>query len=372
MFVWGESDKKKIMSPQTKKKSPSVYVRPEVRRQKAYHLEFYPKAIKLNQNELAEGLSPKIKQYLLREVGKLSLERYPQVRPMQLTKALAKKLSVKPEQILVSNGSNVLIQTLVMSAAVGQVVMAPEPSFALYRLAAEALGNRFVPLPLVKDDFSLDADKAVALIKKHRPKLIFLPNPNAPTGNLLPEKTIAAILKAAPGLVVLDEAYHQFSEVSWMSKLKRHPNLVILQTFSKAYGLGGGRIGYLVAAPELTEQIGKLLTPYCVSALSEAASLVALKHERYFAEAVARVKSEREKLFAAMQNLPGLQVYPSAGNFLLFRVADAKKCFQYLLKHGVLVRDQSSYPKLEGCLRVSVGTARENRLFLKVLKSYLQ
>lgn len=350
----------------------SLLFRPEVRRQKAYHLEAYPKAIKLNQNELSRGLSPKIKQELLQQIKKLSLERYPQVQPVKLQQALAKKLKVKPGQILVSNGSNVLIQTLVMSAAVKGVVMAPEPTFALYRLAAESLGNRFVPLPLNKKDFSLDLSQAVKLIKKHRPQLIFLPNPNAPTGNLWPKESIQAILDAAPGLVVLDEAYHQFSGVTWLSKLKRYSQLVILQTFSKAYALGGGRIGYLVAHPEVVEQVSKVLTPYCVSQLSEAAALVALKHESYFNKAVEEVIQERDKLFMAMSKLSNLQVYPSAGNFLLFRVKNAKACFQFLLKHGVLLRDQSAYPNLAGCLRVSVGTPKENRIFLRVLKTYLK
>jgi histidinol-phosphate aminotransferase len=263
-----------------------------------------------------------------------------------------------------------MISTLVTATAIGGKVMALDPSFGLYPLAARGLGNQFIPLPLNPKDFSLDLKQALKKIGRYKPHIIFLANPNAPTGNLLPKAAIERIIQRAPGLVVIDEAYHHFSGVSFLPRVRRYPNLVILQTFSKSWGLGGARVGYMVARPEVVAQVEKMLVPYCINPLSEAAALLALKYKKHFQRLVREVIGERKRVFAAMSRLHFLQVRPSETNFLLFRVDDAKKCFRHLLRNGVLVRDMSSHPKLKGCLRVTIGQAKENDAFLKAIRSY--
>lgn len=344
--------------------------RREVLEQKAYHLDHYPGVIKLDQNELAYDFSPAMKREWLRQLKEIPLQRYPLVRPKRLQSALARQLKVKEDQILLSPGSNVMISTLVAATAVGGTVMAVDPGFGLYPLAARALGNRYLPLSLKGPDFSLDLKEALKKIKRFSPQLIFIANPNAPTGNLFAAKDLLKITSAAPGLVVIDEAYRQFSGVSLLPRIKRHPNLVILQTFSKAWGLGGARVGYMVARAEVTAQVEKVLSPYCINPLSEGAALVALRHRAYYQKIIAEVIAERTRLFKEMGKLKSLKVYPSAANFLLFRVGDAKGCFRFLLGKKILIRDMSSHPRLKGCLRVSIGRPKENRAFLTALREY--
>ncbi len=344
--------------------------RKEIREQQAYTLKHYDKVIKLDQNELPWNLPPSLKAKWIKRLQQAQLNRYPEVQPEKLRQALAKKFGVKAEQVLVGNGSNVLIQALTVATAVGQKVMAPDPSFALYKMNAKGLGNRFIPIKLSSQDFSWDLPAVLKQIRQHQPKLIFIPNPNAPTGNLFSLRDIEQIIKVSQGLVVVDEAYRQFSQVSLVKKIAKYPRLACLHTFSKGYGLGGARVGYLLAHAEVIAQVSKVVAPYGVTQISEAAALLALQHEKVIAKEIKQITVERDRVFAAMQKISKLKVFPSAGNFLLFRVKDSKKCFQHLLKQGVLVRDQSSHPKLKGCLRVTIGTPRENAAFLRAISSY--
>lgn len=351
-------------------RSVKKFFRPEVLKQKAYRLDSHAGVIKLDQNELGYDFSPAMKRSWFRALKKIPLQRYPTVRPARLRGALARELRVKPSQILLSPGSNLMITTLVMATAVGGTVMALDPSFGLYPLAAQGLGNRFIPLPLDEKKFSLDLGGALKSIARYRPQIIFIANPNAPTGNLLPGKVLEKIIRKAPGLVVLDEAYHHFSGISYLPKLRRFPNLVILQTFSKSWGLGGARIGYLIARPEIIAEVEKMLNPYCINPLSEAAALTALKNKKYFQKHIREVIRERERVFTALSSIPSVTAFPSEANFILFKVDDAKRCFNHLLKKKILVRDMSSHPKLNGCLRVTIGRPSENDAFLRAIKSY--
>jgi len=344
--------------------------RKEIQRQHAYTLKHYEGVIKLDQNELPWDLPASLQAKWRKRLQGAHLNRYPEVQPEALRRALAKKFRMQPEQVLVTNGSNVLIQAITLATAVGAKVMAPEPSFALYRMNAEGLGNRFIPMALQRKDFSWDLPEVLQQIRKHQPKVIFIPNPNAPTGNLFPIADIEKILQAAKGLVVVDEAYRQFSGVSLVKKISRYPHLACLHTFSKGYGLGGARVGYMLARAEVVEQVSKAVVPYGVTRFSEAAALLAVANDQAIDREIGKILSERERVFTKLRELKGVEVFPSAGNFLLFRVKDAKKCFRHLLKRGVLVRDQSSYPKLQGCLRVTIGTPKENGLFLRAMAAY--
>jgi histidinol-phosphate aminotransferase len=248
--------------------------------------------------------------------------------------------------------------------------MGVEPSFSLYRLSAESLGNRFIGFPLNSSDFNLDFESFLKRLKRERPNLVFIANPNAPTGNLFPREGLLEIIKRSQCLVVLDEAYCQFSKATLLPELKRYPNLILLRTFSKGFGLGGARVGFMVAHEEVVEEVGKILPPYVVSPLNEEVALIALEHRSHFQFLVEEVLKERERVFAAMVQIDHVVSFSSDANFILFRVKDNKRCFKHLLKKGVLVRDVSDQPKLSGCLRVTVGKPRENNAFLRALKSY--
>jgi len=352
-------------------KSPwSRYFRREVLQEEPYRLASYPEAIKLNQNELPYDLNLDLKRELFERLSALPLQRYPLPQPQSLKERLAEGLELKPSQVLLANGSNVLIQALILATSLRSKVLVLEPTFSVYEIEAKLFGNKVVSVHLQDPDFGFPREKILAQMKKHKPTLVFISNPNAPTGNLFAEEDLLAVLSQAKCLVVVDEAYVQFSRMTLVPQLKKFPNLVILRTFSKGFGLGGARIGYLLAHEAVVENLAKLLLPYCLSSISEETAHFALDHAGHYLPIIAEVLRERERLLEAMRRLPKLRVYDSAANFILFRVKNAKACFEHLLKHGVLVRNVSNHDGLKNCLRVSVGQPPENDAFLAALSSF--
>lgn len=346
------------------------YLRPEVLREAAYHLSSYPEAIKLNQNELPYDLSTELKDELLARIHGLSFQRYPLPQPQALKRRLAKSLSLKPEQVELANGSNVLIQALILATALRGKVLTLSPTFSVYEIEAKLFGNRVVSVPLNQPDFGFPLEKILSALKGQRPNIAFIANPNAPTGNLFPEAELLEVVSRAKCLVVVDEAYVQFSKVTLLPYLKKFPNLVLLRTFSKGFGLGGVRIGYLAAHPTVAENLAKILLPYCLSSLSEMTAHFVLDHAPRFEAIIAEVIRERERMLAALRAMSWVKAYDSAANFILFRVKSAKACFAHLLQKGVLVRNVSDHGGLKNCLRVSVGKPEENDAFLRALGTY--
>lgn len=343
------------------------YLKPSLKKQKAYQVAQEPELIKLNQNELPYDLPKDLQKKLAARLVKLPLNRYPVMEPLRLKKALAQKLKLKPEQILVGTGSNVLLQALVLSLKEKSLVLSVSPSFALYELIPKTFGYPFAGVRLRKKDFTLEEGKFLRVVRQKKPSLIFLANPNAPTGGLYSIDFIKKLLEQTSGLVLVDEAYFEFSGVTLIKELKKFSNLLINRTFSKAYGLGGVRVGYLLGHEDLLREIKKAMVPFSVGVLNEEAALFALEHQKIFKEKIKEVLAEKEKLYQSMARLKGLEVFPSAANFLLFRVNDALACFTHLKKKGILVRNVSGQPDLKGCLRVTVGTPSENQKFLKAL-----
>lgn len=352
------------MSPDLKK-----LFRKELIAERAYHLDSYPDLIKLNQNELPYDMDESLKAEWLRRVEALPLHRYPLPQPVRLKKRLAESLGVRPEAIQISNGSNVMIQALILAAGLRGKVLTLDPTFSVYEIEGKLLGSRIVQVGL-GEDFRFPLKAILKTMKAARPGLTFIANPNAPTGNLFPEEELLEVLRRAEGLVVIDEAYFQFSGKTLLRALKKYRHLAILRTFSKGFGLGGARIGYLVAHPFVSEQVQKILLPYCVSSLSEATALFVLDHARHFEGLVAAILEERDRMFRAMSALKNIRTYPSDANFILFRSKSAKACFKHLAAKGVLVRDVSNRHSLKNCLRVSVGLPAENDAFLKALASF--
>jgi histidinol-phosphate aminotransferase len=274
--------------------------------------------------------------------------------------------------LLLGNGSDELIHLVIQACArPGAAVLSPWPSFVMYEMSARFDGCRFVGVPLAAD-FSLDREALLAAIERERPAVIFISWPNNPTGNLFDRATVEAVLDAAPGLVVLDEAYLPFALDTWMPQLAARPNLLVLRTLSKL-GLAGIRLGYLAGDPGWIAEFDKLRPPYNVNVLTLAAADFMLDHLPLLDEQAATLRTERAHLLTALRALAGITAFDSAANFILFRVADADGVFARLKEQRILIKNVSRmHPLLAGCLRVTVGTPEENRSFLAALVTALK
>ncbi len=332
-------------------------VKPNIRKLRAYHAEEVPCRVKLDANESPYGFS------LLKTV---KTNKYPDPEAKALRKLIARGLRVKPDQVLHGNGSDELIFNLI--AAFGGPVMYPVPTFSMYGIISVTLGEQKVEIPL-DNEFDLNLKEILSLIKKMNPKIIFLSSPNNPTGNSFSSDRILKIIKQSRGLVVVDEAYQQFSDKkSFIPLLKEYKNLIVLRTLSKI-GLAGLRIGFMVADPKIIHEVNKVRLPFNLNALSQKAAIEILDKKERLRTSIRTIVSERKKLLKEMSSLDGITPYPSDANFILFRTNNADEIFNGLLRKGVLIRNMTGAVK--NCLRVTVGTPGENRAFLKALKQLL-
>jgi len=250
------------------------------------------------------------------------------------------------------------------------VVLAPWPGFVMYELSARFNRCRFVGVPL-KADFSLDGPALMAAIEEHKPAVVFIAHPNNPTGNLFERAVIEEVIRAAPGLVVVDEAYLPFAQDTWMPQLLRLGNLLVLRTMSKL-GLAGIRLGYMAGHPDWIAQLDKVRPPYNVNVLTLAAAELMLENLPILDAQAATLRAERTRLATALADIPGVVAFPSAANFILFRVEKADRVFAALKERGILIKNVSHmHALLDGCLRVTVGTAAENQAFIKALRAVI-
>jgi histidinol-phosphate aminotransferase len=351
------------------------WVRPEIRALSAYHVPPAAGLIKLDAMENPYGWPEEVVAAWLERLRGVALNRYPDPGAAELKQGLRDALDLgEGTELLLGNGSDELIQMIAMTLAEpGRVVLAPEPSFVMYRMIATFTGMDYVGVPLVGDDFTLDRDAMLAAIAEYDPAVIFLAYPNNPTGNLFDDASIEAILAATQGLVVIDEAYAPFAECSWLERLGDFPNLVVMRTLSKL-GLAGLRLGLLAGAPAWLGQFDKVRLPYNIGVLNQASASFALEHQALFDEQTARIRNERARLHDVLAALPGIVPLPSRANFILLRVpaGQAGLLFAALREAGVLVKSlDGSSPLLADCLRVTVGTPEENDAFVAALRKAL-
>lgn len=341
----------------------SAMIRAAVRAQGAYHFTAQPCRIKLDQNESPYELPETVKARALALLAQAPLNRYPEMLADSLRAALSRYHDWPAEGIVVSNGSNVLIQALVAAAGLGQQVLTVTPTFPVYAMQARLLGAELHEVPL-EADFALPLE-ALSRRLAQGGGVFFVANPAAPTGNLLSPIDLEQLIAAAQArwLVVIDEAYGQFAGSDALPLVRQAPAAVSLRTFSKAFGLAGVRLGYALAAPDIATELQKVLLPFAISSVQAAFGLAALEAPDYLEPRIEEVRRERERLEVGLRAL-GITVFPSATNFLLFRVPDAEAFYRGLLARGVLIRRQDHLPGLGGCLRVSVGTPAENSTFL--------
>ena len=336
------------------------FVRPNIALLKAYEAKEIPCRVKLDANESPYGFDNACKA-----LKSVPTNRYPDPEALSLKKHIAQGLRIKPEMILQGNGSDELIYYLI--AAFGGPVLYPVPTFSMYGIIAQALDQKKTEVPL-DGQFDLDMKRMLSGIRKEKPKIIFLSSPNNPTGNCFSSDRILKIIDAtaSKSLVVVDEAYQPFaSERGFIPLLKDYENLVILRTLSKI-GLAGLRVGFLIAGEEIIREVNKIRLPYNLNTLSQALALEVLKDKKRLRNNVRSIISERDRLFRELSKIGGIAPYPTEANFVLFRVKDAGRIYRELLKKGVLVRDMKGV--VDGCIRVTVGSPAENRIFLDALR----
>lgn len=355
-----------------KQKNILSWIRPEICALNAYHVPPAEGVTKLDAMENPYGWPQALKQQWLDLLREVPLNRYPDPAAQGLKNRIREAMKVPDEMNLVlGNGSDELIQMICMAVAgPGRKVMSLEPGFVMYRIIATVLGLEYVPVAL-NTDFSLDLSRFVSAIETHDPAVVFIAYPNNPTGNLFDEADIIRVLQAANGLVVIDEAYFAFCGRSFLDKMSAYDNVLVMGTVSKL-GLAGLRLGFLAGPAVCLDQLEKIRLPYNINVLTQASAEFALDHKHILDEQTEKIVADREQLYGKMQQLESITCFPSAANFILFRVdsCDAGDVFDSLLQQKVLIKNlANSGGLLKQCLRVTVGTPEENARFISALQA---
>jgi histidinol-phosphate aminotransferase len=353
-------------------------IRPDVRALAAYHVPDSTGFVKLDAMENPYTLPEHLRAELGRRLADVAMNRYPVPSYAALKERICSKLGVPDGfDVVLGNGSDELISMVSIACAKPLAkVLAPVPGFVMYAMSAQLAGLGFVGVPL-KPDFSLDKVAMLAAITEHRPAVTYLAYPNNPTGGLFDADDMVDIIRAvgSSGIVVVDEAYQPFAQASFMPRLPEFENVIVMRTVSKL-GLAGIRLGYMSGSAALLNEFEKVRPPYNINVLTQAAAEFVLDHAAVLDAQASALRDERAKLAAALAALPGVEVFPSAANFLLIRVQSANtkadNVFSALLARKVLIKNVGKmHPLLENCLRVTVSTPEENKLFLDALKASL-
>jgi histidinol-phosphate aminotransferase len=349
----------------------SHWVRPEIRSLAPYHVQPASGLIKLDAMENPYTWPEGLRDAWVELLRITDVNRYPDPSAQALSERLIEAMDV-PEgmRVLLGNGSDELIQMIAMSlSGPSRSVMSVDPGFVMYRMIAIFCGMRYVGVPLSPDDFSLDLPAVLQAMEEHQPAVLFLAYPNNPTANLFDERAIVEVIRAAPGLVVIDEAYAPFTDASFMPRLGEFDNLVVMRTVSKM-GLAGLRLGLLAGPTAWLDEFDKVRLPYNINVLTQASADFALSHKAVFDEQTRLIRAERERLAADIALLNGVKVFPSQANFLLLRTprGQATPWFNGLRQRGVLIKNlDGAHPLLTDCLRPTVGTPLENDALLAAM-----
>jgi histidinol-phosphate aminotransferase len=349
--------------------TPERMLRQDILSLHAYHVQPSPGMVKLDAMENPYLLPENIRTEIALAVASAAINRYPDADAQGLKKKIKTVSCLPPEMdVLLGNGSDEIIQLLAMAVArPGATLMSVEPSFVMYKMIATFTGMNYVGVPLT-EDFELDLAAMLEAIVRHQPALIFLAYPNNPTGNLFDAAAIVQIIEASNGLVVVDEAYYAFAADSFLPQLGRYANLLVMRTFSKL-GMAGLRLGFLAGSKIWLEQLEKLRLPYNVGVLTQAVAEILLQHHEVLLQQAEQIKLDRSWLYERLVGTVDVHAYPSEANFILFRLPHAARVFEGLKQRGVLIKKlDGGHPALLDCLRVTVGTAEENELFVRALQ----
>ncbi|MBA3532528.1 MAG: histidinol-phosphate transaminase [Ardenticatenales bacterium] len=356
--------------------SPLEQIKPQVRAMKPYTLTPHEVAHKMNQNENPLGFPEALKDEVLARMRQQDWARYPDFHSAELTEALARHIGLSPSQVIVGNGSNELIySTLAVTVGPGDAVVIPVPTFSVYKLIATVLGATVHEVLMqAEDNFALPTEQVLALAQAERARIVVLCSPNNPTAQSYSLAEIRRLCAESGALILLDEAYQEFSAQNLRGLLDEFPNVVLLRTFSKAMAMGGLRAGYALTSEVLAQEIRKGQLPYALNSFTATAAVVALENMALFEEQIALIRAERERLFAGLVALSFAQPVPSDANFILIRFEGhtPQAIFDHLLARGILVRDVSASPGLAGYLRLTVGAPHENDALLAALGELAQ
>ncbi|MCU1367139.1 MAG: hisC [Ilumatobacteraceae bacterium] len=349
-----------------------IPVRDDLRALEGYHSPQVSVSVRLNTNESPAAPPAAWRDAFAAELSRLEWNRYPDRAAVALRGAIAALHGLDPAQVFVANGSNEVLQTLVLTfAGPGRTVATFEPTYQMHAQIARVTGARVVEGER-RADFTLDLDEVRRICADEAPVITFLCSPNNPTGLVEPAANVHAVMAVAPGLVVVDEAYGQFADWSAISLIDEETPLVVTRTFSKTWSMAGARLGYLLGPSWLVAELDKVTLPYHLDASKQIAGRLALQYVDDMEARVAHIVAQRERIQAAFAAMP-VDFWPSGANFVLFRPQHlpGKDVWQGLLDRDVLVRDCSGWPRLGDCLRVTVGTSEENDVFLKALGEVL-
>ena len=352
--------------------TPPVSVRDDLRAMEGYHSPQVSVRVRLNTNEAPEPPPPAFRDALAAELSRIEWHRYPDRNATELRSAIGELHGVDPSMVFAANGSNEVLQTVLLAyTGPGRTVATFEPTYQLHGHIARLTGATVVEGERASD-FSIDLGEVRRVLGESSPTVTFLCSPNNPTGMVDPPETVDEVLRAAPGLVVVDEAYGQFAPTSALGLVSEDRPLVVTRTFSKTWSMAAARLGYLVGPTWLVAELEKVVLPYHLDAAKQAAGRLALRFEPEMRARVEALVAERERLVAALGSLP-VHVWPSGANFVLFRPLDrpGQTVWEELLERSVLVRNCSSWPRLDNCLRVTIGTPAEDDTFLAALTEVL-
>ena len=340
-----------------------------VRRMHAYTLALRSTSIKLNQNESPFDVPPSFKREVLDRVGRLPWNRYPEFEATRLRTALAAAYDLTPDSILAGNGSNELLAAAIGTfVEPGKRVAIPRPSFALYESLVAIAGGETLPIDFDPRTGVLPLDRMIAAVERDGAEVVIVCSPNNPTAGVLPDDGIERLL-ATGAVVLFDRAYGDFHD----DRLPMlHDRLVVFSTFSKAWGLAALRLGWLCSTGSTCREIRKVKLPYSLNVVSEEAAILALENSSYRDANVRTITDERERVFAALSAIDGIEPFPTRANFVTFHVEDSAAIFESLVADDILIRDVSRYPNLSSCLRVSIGSPLENDRFLISLRRALE
>jgi len=345
-------------------------IRPSLIELQPYRAEGEERQIRLDANECAGGLPDEVQKEIANALARIDLHRYPDILMSGLRKEIAAEFSLTAEHIMIGSGSSELLQAIChVFGGADRTIVFPTPSFSMYGIYVR-LSDSTGEAVALEPDYSLSAAKVIEAANRTQASLVLLCNPNNPTGTVMPQADIEAILQGVECPVLVDEAYYEYYGQSSVNLLASYPRLIITRTFSKAYGLAGARVGYMIAQPEMIDAVHKVLMPYHVNALSLAAAGIVHANRQAFAAGIQVTKTERARLIAALLKIPGVTVYPSEANFVLLRADHSGELNRLLESRSISIRNFGQAPGLHGCLRVTIGTTAENDAFLQTVQDY--
>ncbi|HVL80906.1 MAG TPA: histidinol-phosphate transaminase [Actinomycetota bacterium] len=342
--------------------------RPEIAALRPYRPSAQVPPVRLHANESPLPPPKDVLDEVLDAIAGIELNRYPDPEALELRYELAAYTGLERDWIWTGTGSNeILLNACLAYGGAGRTALLFAPTYAMHRLQATVAGMRIETVPR-RDNFLLDLEASLEAIDRLRPEIVFVCTPDNPTGAITFPEDIAALAHAAPGLVVVDEAYYEFAGVTFTDHLQEFGNVIVVRTLSKAFGLAGARIGYALAQPDTLAPLLAVRMPYGLSALAQVTGVTVLRHRERLLENVQLLVTERDRLIAELESMDGITAYPSLANFVLFRAPDADAVVSGLAARGIAVRDMTHIEGGDGCVRVTAGMPEQNDAFLAGLR----